>query len=895
MEISSLKFEHLSAPSNSPPTNYVLCIAEPTPRISWTIRSEKASPWVQSEYEIEIRTSDSEFADYRLKGSESVFVPWPGAPLRPGARTLVTVRLWGSSDALDSSPSVIATACVTLGFIGKDDWKGARFVTGDWEEDPQIPHPETLLRKSFEFLGDIRDATLSITALGVYEVEINGEIASDAVLAPGWTSYNHQLRYQTYNVGELLRQGSNAIGVRLGEGWFRGRLGFHGGNRAIYGDRTAVLARLHIRRRDGIEENIVSDLSWRSTTGPILASEIYNGETYDARLEKALWSSPSCPSEESWSKVQEVPFPETRIVPSPGPPSRRIEEVSPVKVFTTPAGCIVVDFGQNLVGRVKLRVDGTGHSGRQLKLVHVEVLEKDGEIATKPLREAKATDTYIIRGLQSEIWEPRFTFHGFRYVQITGYPDGIPLLENLKAVVCHTDMDRTGWWECSEPRLNKLHENIRWSMRGNFLEVPTDCPQRDERLGWTGDLQVFAPTACYLYDCAGMLSGWLQDFSAEQFESESGIPPLVVPDVIRGLWGPRMPQAVWQDAAVIVPWVLYRKFGDIEILRRQYTSMVTWVEKGIPKDERGLWKDGFQLGDWLDPNAPGDDPAAGRTDALLVANAFLVHCYELLTEIATILEKLDDAKKFALAATNAKEQFAREYITPTGLISSDSQTAYVLAMRFNLFPTPQQRTHAAERLAKIVRTAKFRISTGFAGTPYILDALTSAGYPQLAYRMLLEEKCPSWLYPISMGATTIWERWDSMLPDRSVNPAEMTSFNHYALGAVAEWLHATVAGVREVEAGWRRFEVRPVPGGTLTWVETRFLCRFGEIKVRWEIVEGIFRLRLTVPTGCNAEVALPGEEGRKVVGGGDYVWEVAYSQPDWPPEPIRHVFAPSAE
>jgi alpha-L-rhamnosidase len=504
------------------------------------------------------------------------------------------------------------------------------------------------------------------------------------------------------------------------------------------------------------------------------------------------------------------------------------------------------------------------------------VLE-DGELSIRPLRAARATDEYTLRGGGPEEWEPRFTFHGFRYAEVTGWP-GELAPGALTAVVCHTDMERTGWFSSSEPLLDRLHENVVWGMRGNFLDVPTDCPQRDERLGWTGDAQIFAPSASYLYDCAGMLTSWLRDLAAEQ--TAEGVVPLYVPYVALDFTPPDEapegdldgPMAAWGDAAVIVPWVLYERFGDRELLAAQFGSMQAWVDGVAARTgDDLLWDSGMQLGDWLDPTAPPDQPWAAATDAHLVATAYLARSAELLSRAADVLGREPEAELYRGLAAGVRRAFNRAYGDQVG----GSQTACALALEFALLPDAPARERAGRQLAGLVAGAGHRIATGFVGTPLVCDALTHAGELDTAYRLLLQRECPSWLYSVTMGATTVWERWDSLLPDGSVNPGEMTSFNHYALGAVADWLHRCVAGLAPAAPGYRRLLVRPCPTGALTSASARMRTPYGDAAVGWERADGAFVLRVEVPVGATAVVHVPGRDEPVEVGHGAHEWRAA--------------------
>ncbi|MEF2277336.1 glycoside hydrolase family 78 protein [Deinococcus sp. YIM 134068] len=852
--ISDLRFEH---------HRETLGIGETAPRLSW-ITGTAALGWRQAAYEIERSGQGGEGGETtgRVASAESVLVPWPFAPLTSRERAMVRVRVWGE-DGSASEWSEPATA--EVGLLTLEDWT-ARFVAPIRDEDLSKPQPAPLLRREFDVKAGMVRARLYVTAQGVYEAGLNGERVGDHVLAPGWTSYDHRLRYQTFDVTGLLREGRNAIGATLGDGWFRGKLGFGGGRRNLYGTQLALLAQLEIGYADGTTERVVTDESWRSSTGPILGSDIYDGETYDARLEREGWSSPGYDDGE-WSGVKAVERDFDTLVAPLGPPVRRIQTVAPVSIFPSPSGKTLVDFGQNLVGWVRLTV--RGEAGQTVTLRHAEVLEH-GELGTRPLRHAAATDRYTLRGGGEETWEPRFTFHGFRYAEVEGWPGELKP-EDLVAVVLHSDMERTGTFECSDPLLNQLHQNVVWGMRGNFLDLPTDCPQRDERLGWTGDIQVFAPTASFLYDVSGFLSSWLADLAAEQ--TADGVVPFVVPNTQGEM--ALTPMTAWGDAAVIVPWVLYQRFGDTGILERQFGSMKGWLDHlGRLTGERRLWDKGFQFGDWLDPSAPPERPGAAKTQPGVVATAYFARSAELVGKVAGVLGRAEDEAKYLSLAAEVRNAFQREYVTPNGRVISDATTAYALALQFGLLPTEEQRRHAGERLAALARDSRYRVSTGFVGTPLICDALCSVGAYDAAYRLLTERECPSWLYPVTMGATTIWERWDSMLPDGSINPGEMTSFNHYALGAVADWMHRTVAGLAPAEPGYRRLDIRPVPGGGLTHARARHRTPYGWAESGWRIEDEQFTLEVTVPANTTARVSLPGGGETHEVGSGPHRWSV---------------------
>jgi alpha-L-rhamnosidase len=855
-----LRFEHLRE---------ALGIGTPQPRLSWQVTTSTPC-WCQSAYELEAFTPGGMLLEQtgRVKSSESVLVDWPFAPLASREQRMLRVRAWGT----DGQPAAwSARIPVEAGLLAPIDWH-AQFITPDWDEDNAHPDPAPLLRREFTVRPGIARARLYITALGVYEAQINGQVVGDQVMAPGWTSYTHRLRYQTFDVTALLREGRNAIGAMLGDGWFRGRIGFGGGRRSLYGERLALLAQLEITYADGSSEHIVSDQGWRAAHGPILASDIYDGETYDARLELTGWSEPGF-ADSGWAAVRPVEWDFATLVAPSGPPVRRIETVAPVSITQSPSGRTILDFGQNLVGRLRLRVQGP--AGQTITLRHAEVLE-NGELCTRPLRVAKATDQYTFKGVGTETWEPRFTFHGFRYAEVTGWPGDLKP-GDICAVVCHSDMERTGWFECSDPLINRLHDNVIWSMRGNFFDLPTDCPQRDERLGWTGDIQVFSPTASFLYDCAGFLSSWLADLAAEQ-AGEGGVVPFVVPNVLPR---PIPPAAVWGDSSVIIPWVLYQRFGDRDMLARQFDSMRLWVDT-VEKaaGHTRLWDTGFQFGDWLDPSAPPDNPAAAKTDPAIIATASFAHSAELVGKAAEVLGRSDDQAHYGALANEVRAAFNAQYVTPAGRVLSDAATAYALVLQFGLLPEPAQRQRAGQRLAELARKNGYRISTGFVGTPLICDALCSVGDYATAFRLLTQRQCPSWLYPVTMGATTIWERWDSMRPDGSINPGEMTSFNHYALGAIADWMHRVIGGLAPAAPGYRQLAIAPHPGGSLTSARAHHITPYGPAECAWQIQDSQISVDLIVPPNTSALVTLPGSDQPPLtVEAGSHHWTYPYQPP----------------
>lgn len=841
-------------------------LATSTPALSWRVDTDQSN-WEQQSYLIERRTAEGTESAEAQTG-DSQHVPWPFDPIGAYDSVDVRVRVSGSgsvdgeSSLADSEPSDWLT--LRTGPLTAGDWS-ASFIAAEPTEAPIDDEQRTsLFRRTFSPRSDVASAILSVTAHGVYEATLNGATVGDEVLAPGWTSYDARLTFQSFDVTDGIRPGENVIGATVADGWYGERFGFDGNFARSYAGPRALSAQLRIAYSDGTTETVVTDATWSaSTAGPVVSAGIYQGEHYDARRETAAFSDPSVDHSDAVAATV-IDADAARLTPSFAPPVRRIERVAPLDLITTPSGRTIIDFGQNLVGWLELRIDAP--AGHTVTLRHAEVLE-NGELGVRPLRFAKATDSFTGDGGGIRTWSPRFTFHGFRYAEIDNWPGELSL-DAVTAVVVHNDMVRTGTLETSNPQLNQLHQNVLWGMRGNFLSLPTDCPQRDERLGWTGDIQVFTPTASYLYDVSGFLGSWLRDLDLDQQRAD-GVVPFVVPNPLPM---PPLAAAAWGDAATLVPDTLFTRFGDPTALEQQYASMRSWVEtvSALAGDNR-LWTGGFQFGDWLDPSAPPENPAQAKTDSDIVATAYFFHSTARLAAAAGELGHTDDARRYADLAESIRTAFLREYVTPAGRMVSDAHTAYSIALAFRVITDPEMVALAGARLAELVRAHGYRIGTGFVGTPLITDALCLGGQSDVAYRLLLEEGCPSWLYPISMGATTIWERWDSILPDGSINPGEMTSFNHYALGAVADWMHRSIGGIAPVDPGYRTIEIAPILGGGLTSSSASLDTGFGTVSVEWSLEGTTLTVRAVVPPNTRARVVLPGRD-TETVGSGSHEW-----------------------
>ncbi|WP_245631529.1 alpha-L-rhamnosidase [Curtobacterium ammoniigenes] len=722
-----------------------------------------------------------------------------------------------------------------------------------------------LLRKEFALdggHGGVARAELAVSAYGIVEPWLNTERVSDDLLTPGWSSYEWRLRFASYDVTAQIRE-QNVLGLALGNGWYRGRLGWSGKS-AFYGSELGGFAQLVITFADGHRQTIVTDETWQAGPSAVLQNDLYDGETIDARRLDRSWLEPgTVPS--GWTGVHALSFDTALLAPYIGPSVRPWAELGPERIFSSPSGQTLIDFGQNLVGWLRLRV--RGEAGTTIQVRHAEVLE-DGELGVRPLRSAKATDRFILSG-GDDVFEPTFTFHGFRYAEVTGWPGEISA-GDITAVAIGSQLERIGSFRTSNELLNQFHKNVDWGMRGNFVDVPTDCPQRDERLGWTGDIAAFSPTAAFLYDVDAFLRDWLQNLSLEQ-EHNDGIVGYVIPDVLKYLHKPGgFPEtdstAVWSDAAVWVPWSLYQAYGDESVLAAQFDSMTAHVRRVRSKlSADGVWDTGFQFGDWLDPDAPPEDPAKAKADTGVVATACAYRSATLVAAAAEVLGKSAEQAEFAELADQLRTSFVTRYVD-RDRIFSDCTTVYALAIAFGILSDEDERV-AGDRLAELAAAADYRISTGFAGTPFITDALSKTGHLDDAYKLLLQEECPSWLYPVTMGATTVWERWDSMLPDGSINPGEMTSFNHYALGAVADWMHRVVGGIAPLAPGYAKALIAPQPGGGLTEVETSLKTRHGVLRVRWAIIDGELTVETEIPDGIEATLRLPGEADRPLESG----------------------------
>ncbi|GIE80754.1 hypothetical protein Aph02nite_67040 [Actinoplanes philippinensis] len=726
-------------------------------------------------------------------------------------------------------------------------------VSGSTETLLADPGGKPLLRHEFRVDREVGRARIYATALGVYELSLNGARVGDHQLAPGWTDYAKRVQYQTFDVTGQLVAGDNTIGAMLGDGWYSGSIAWLGDK--LYGQRPELLAQLRIDYTDGTSQIIGSDGGWRTADGPVLRGDNIHGETYDARRDPPGWRR-SAFDDTAWSPAAvrdtTVDDPTRRLVAQVDPPVKVTGEL-PAKALTQPRpGVWVVDLGQNMVGSVRLRV--SGDAGRTVRIRHAEVLNPDGTVYTANLRTAQATDNYTLAGTGAEVYEPRFTFHGFRYVELSNFP-GTPDLSTVTGRVMGTAAPFTGELTTSDPMINKLQSNIVWGQRGNFLSVPTDTPARDERLGWTGDISVFAETATYNMDSLSFLTKWLADMRDAQ--SANGAYPDVAP---RSCCGEGV--SGWADAGITVPYTLWKRYGDTAVLVAHYDSMRRYVDY-VQATSRGLLRpDAGPYLDWLNL----DDP----TPAGVVGTAYAAYSTRLFAEMAAALGRTADAERYGARATAVKQAFADAYLSADGRIEGDSQTAYVLALSMDLVPDAL-RDAAGKRLADRVASREHHLSTGFLGTPDLLPALTDTGNLDIAYRLLTNRDYPSWGYEIARGATTIWERWDSIKPDGSFGDVGMNSFNHYAYGAVGDWMYRTIGGLRPDDAapGYRHVTIAPKPGGGLTSARASYRSRYGRFVSDWRLdAAGQMALNVTVPGNTTATVEIPAASRWVVTEGG---------------------------
>ena len=814
------------------------------PRFSWQLKGGKRNIQ-QTAFEIKVlQKNTAVWSSGKVASAQSVLLPYAGTALQSGRQYSWQVKVWDNN----GKASLWSTAAFfKMGMLNAADWK-AKWLEAGFAED-SINRPAQYFRKPFGVNKKIQSAYAYITAHGMYEAQINGKRVGDYYLTPGWTSYNNRLQYQVYDVTSLLKNGANAVGVVAANGWYRGYLAWND-NKNIYGKKLAILFQMEIEYTDGTTQTITSDESWKSATGAIRYAEIYNGEIYDARQEKNGWSN-AMYNDNNWSGVKTVAADKAVLVATYNEPIKKQEIFKPVKILKTPKGELVADFGQNLTGWATLKIKGK--TGDTINLFHTEVLDKAGNFYTDNLRAAKQQNTFILKGGDEEFFEPHFTFQGFRYIKIEGLTGELKT-ENISAVALYSAMPPTGTFTSSNALINQLQHNIQWGQRGNFLDVPTDCPQRDERLGWTGDAQVFSRTATFNFGVNNFFAKWMKDVALDQ--QPNGSVPFVVPNVL----GPNAGgSAGWADAATIIPWNVYLAYGDKQILIDQYSSMKAWVGYMEKASKNNLWNTGFHFGDWLFYRPFDDnDGRSAVTDKYLIAQCFFAYSTQILFNTATVLGKTADAEYYKNLLQKIKTAFVNEYVTPYGNLVSGTQTAYVLALHFDMLPEVLQK-NAAEKLVTNIKNYGDHLTTGFLGTPYLCHVLSRFGYTGVAYKLLLQETYPSWLYPVKMGATTIWERWDGIKPDSTFQVPSMNSFNHYSYGAIGDWMYRVMAGLDtdESEPGYKHIIIKPHVGGGFKNAAATLQTYYGTASSGWKIITDKILFDVEIPPNTTATIYLP--------------------------------------
>jgi alpha-L-rhamnosidase len=857
------------------------------PCFSWKLHSTQRGA-MQTAYQVQVAADLEQWEaaaiwdSGKVTSDNSISVRYEGPAVLSRTRYGWRVRVW---DEQNEPSEWSDPAWWEMGLLEEQEWT-AEWIEAGWEEDPQQFQPCPFFRRAFHLPGEVRSARLYITARGLYESWLNGQRVGDQVFTPGFTAYDQRLQYQVYDVTTLLHQGDNALGAILGDGWYRGRLG-NNGRRNTYGNRLGLLALLRIETTAG-QVTVGTDSAWKAASGPILKSDPKDGEIYDARLEVPCWCTPAF-EDEQWQAVRVTAHPKNNLVASLSQPVRKKETFRPV-VLTTPNGETVLDFGQNLAGVVHMQVQGA--RGTMVTLQHGEALDKDGNFTISHVLPPKPSDghpqifqedRYTLKGEGVEEYEPRFTVHGFRYVRLAGYP-GTPSPDDFYSVAIYSDMPVTGNFSCSDPMLNQLHLNALWSMKSNFLDVPTDCPQR-ERAPWTGDAQIFAPSAAFLMDTRAFFRKWLQDLALEQ--TPHGMVSNYAPDVTKFNTGlsRRISKMLegssgWMDAATLIPWALYMAYGDAQILERQYESMKAlvdfeasrarnvrwttkfhpryWLDKAYRERQRYLWDTGFHWGEWSE--AGRSDPAAVRADLQknilqgcpAVATAYLIRSAQIVAQSAALLGKQADSQKYHHLAEQAKAAYQAELIGSDGRIDPDRQASYVRVLAFDLAPEALKSV-ILDRLAQMISDAGNHLGTGFLSTVFLLPVLADHGRLDVAYDLLMQQTRPSWLYEVAKGATTIWETWEGIAEDGTPH----ASLNHYSPGAVVNFLHQYVAGIAPIEPGYKRFRIHPQPGGGLTWARASYNSVYGMIASSWEIENNTMRLNVTIPANTQAVVTFP--------------------------------------
>ena len=812
------------------------------PRFSWKISSEKENT-VQKWYRVVVSDEDCIVWDSGKKETEdSVLITYGGKELLPERKYDVLVEIEDNHGDTAQGSMQFETGIFDIHTFQ------ANMITHDFPKDEKAC---PIFYRDFQLKKPVKAAKIYATAHGVYELNLNGKKVGEDRMTPGWTSYHHRLQYQIYDISKML-ENDNLIEMTVGNGWYKGILGFTC-QPDNYGDRVGAFAEIHITYTDGSHEIIATDENWKVKTGAIKYSEIYMGETIDTEDQNVREG-----------KVVLKEFDKAVLTAQENEPVQITERIPAKEIIVTPKGEHLVDFGQNITGLAEIKV--YGKKGQKIVVRHAETLDKDGNFYPDTLRQAKSIDTYICDGTD-QTFLPHFTFHGFRYICVEGMEE--MRKEQFTACVIHSDMEKTGDFSCSNRKVNQLQSNIAWGQRDNFLDIPTDCPQRDERLGWTGDAQIFSWTASFNRNTALFFSKWMRDVAAES-SLEKGVPH-VVPDILG-----QYSSSAWSDVVVIVPWVVYQVYGDKRILEENWKCMHEWVDYIRNHcGENLLWQSGFQYGDWLALDKEESADRTGATDKYMIANAYYLYVTDLVRKTAEVLGKRTEEKQYASLYNRTMEAFREEYYTSTGRIVSETQTGAILSLYFNL-AREKDRDRILQTLLTNIENHKNHLATGFVGTPYICHTLSENGAHDMATALFMKEDYPSWLYAVNKGATTVWERWDSIKSDGSFDESGMNSLNHYAYGSIGDWMYRKVAGVSQLQPGYKKFQVKPMFVKGIEEAGIEFESVYGKIESRWSCKNGKIHLKVTVPPNTTAVIYLPEKnenEGRIEVGSGRYEYE----------------------
>ncbi|HRP56286.1 family 78 glycoside hydrolase catalytic domain [Agriterribacter sp.] len=856
VELTNLRCEYLKNPYG---------IDNLKPRFSWELVSLQRGKMQQyyrimvSKDSVTLEGDTGEMWDSgKVRSGAANQVAYGGKPLSSGEIYYWKVKIW---DEHNNESGWSAIKHWSMGLLDKKDWKakwiGQEPVLEATAQDMHIIPPSPLLRKEFKVAKKIKKAFLYATALGVYEVYLNGSKVGDYVLAPEWTDYFTRVQYQTYDVTDILLSDRNVIGASLADGWYAGVLFTHGKpQRGNYGFNRRLLAQLHITYVDGTTDTVVTDESWKILKdGPIKEASIFDGEVFDARYQPRHWLKPGF-DDSCWEPVTTDPSVSITLNAQMNEPIKIVEEVKPIHVFEVAKGTCIFDMGQNMAGWVKLAIPY--NPGRKLVFRYGEMLDEDSTLYVKNLRTAKQTDVYI-PGTEKQVeYEPRFTYHGFRYVEISGL-DHVPALNELTGKVVASSSSIVSRFETSNKDVNKLWENILWTQLGNMHSIPEDCPQRDERCGWMGDAQVFSQTAIYNMDMAAFYTKWFRDI--RDMQTEEGRFPNYAPQV--GMTFYDAPG--WADAGVIIPWKAYVNYGDKRILESQYDAMKKFIDyvHSQNSDHIRVNAVGQNYGDWLNGNTirvDGYPKAKGSVPKDLYSTAFFAYSTRLLANASKVLGKSREYKYYHTLYHEIRNTFIREFIDANGVVKGDTQAGYALALEFDLVPDTLKEK-VVQHMVNAVKEYDFRISTGIQTTIRLMNQLSANGYAGVAYKLLESHRFPSWLYSIDQGATTIWERWDGYVKGRGFQGPGMNSFNHYAIGAVGEWMYKHILGINydELNPGYRHFIIKPKPGGSLTWAKGSYHSIMGNIVVNWQDNSTTFSCEITIPANTSATLVLPVE------------------------------------